>query len=109
MPLNLWNVSTFRAIGSNWGHFIEADEKTLKEISFDKGRILLATENPNRIASKIQLIVDGKGYIVRVEKKESFRIVGSSKIFYSSGSKRVGEDDDVGRSNDDMEHKGMEK
>lgn len=65
-----WNIPSFRAIGSNWGHFIEVDEKTLKEVSFDKGRILLATENPYRIAGKIHLAVDGNIYMVRVEEEE---------------------------------------
>ncbi|KAF7139075.1 hypothetical protein RHSIM_Rhsim07G0052100 [Rhododendron simsii] len=31
MPLNAWNVPTFRAIGSRWGCFIEVDSNTLEE------------------------------------------------------------------------------
>lgn len=68
MPLNSWNMPSFRAIGSIWGHLIEVDEgRTLKEISFEKGRLLLATENPNRIEGKIQLvIVQGQGELKKM-------------------------------------------
>ncbi|KAI8530606.1 hypothetical protein RHMOL_Rhmol11G0072300 [Rhododendron molle] len=81
MPLNVWNVPSFRAIGSNWGDFIEVDETTLQEASYEKGRILIATENPSKIEGKIQLIVEGKRYMIRVEEEQSFRIVKSSKQF----------------------------
>ncbi|KAG5527557.1 hypothetical protein RHGRI_028461 [Rhododendron griersonianum] len=48
-----WNVPFFRAIGSIWGHFIEVNDETLMEISFAKGRVLIATENPNKIVGKV--------------------------------------------------------
>ncbi|KAI8572835.1 hypothetical protein RHMOL_Rhmol01G0231200 [Rhododendron molle] len=59
MPLNAWNMPAFRSIGSIWGHFLEVDEETLKEVSFDKGKVLIATENTSKISDKIQFIVDG--------------------------------------------------
>ncbi|KAF7153652.1 hypothetical protein RHSIM_Rhsim01G0117600 [Rhododendron simsii] len=40
--------------------------------------------------------------MVRVEEEERFRIVSSSSHDYNSGPKRVGEDEDVDSSNDDM-------
>ncbi|KAG5561213.1 hypothetical protein RHGRI_004292 [Rhododendron griersonianum] len=106
MPLNAWNVPSFKAIASNWGHFIEVDDRTLRELSFEKGRVLLATDNPNKIVGIIQLIVDGSKYNVRVEEESSFRVVTSSSQFSSFGSKVVGEEeDDVDRSKDDKENK----
>lgn len=42
MPLNAWSVPTFKEIGQKWGHFIEVDENTLKEVSYERGRILIA-------------------------------------------------------------------
>ncbi|KAI8542688.1 hypothetical protein RHMOL_Rhmol08G0158100 [Rhododendron molle] len=108
MPLNSWNMPSFRVIGSIWGHLIEVDERTLKEISFEKGRLLLANENPNRIKGKIRLVVDGINYTVRVEEEESFKTISSSKQFYSSGSRRV-EEDDVDKSKNDMDNNRTEK
>lgn len=106
MPLNAWNVPSFKAIASNWGHFIEVDDRTLRELSFEKGRVLLATDNPNKIVGIIQLIVDGSKYNVRVEEESSFRVVTSSSQFSSFGSKVIGEEeDDVDRSKDDKENK----
>lgn len=49
MPINAWTATTFRAIGSKWGHFIEVDGNTLRENSFEKGRILIATEEFRKI------------------------------------------------------------
>lgn len=109
MPLNVWNVPSFRAIGSNWGHFIEVYENTLKEASYEKGRLLIATEHPSKIEGKVQLIVDGKRYMVRVEEEQSFRIVKSSKhlsSLVSEGSKGLvpeEEDDDMDMVDVDMD------
>ncbi|KAI8563374.1 hypothetical protein RHMOL_Rhmol03G0107100 [Rhododendron molle] len=60
MPLNVWNVPSFRRIASIWGHFIEVDDNTLREVSFEKGRVLIATEKSCKIEGKGQLIVEGK-------------------------------------------------
>lgn len=38
MPLKAWNNSSFRAIGSKWGHYIEVDDNTLKQKSYEKGK-----------------------------------------------------------------------
>ncbi|KAF7132286.1 hypothetical protein RHSIM_Rhsim09G0039900 [Rhododendron simsii] len=81
----------------------QVDENTLKEKSFEKGRFLIATESSKRIEGKIQLIVEGKNYVIRVEEEETFRTVCSNKKFYSSGSRQVREDDDVDRGGRDLD------
>lgn len=110
MPLNVWNVPSFQAIGSNWGDFIEVDENTLQEASYEKGRILIATENPSKIEGKIQLIVEGKRYMIRVEEEQSFRIVKSSKKFsrISLGSEGA-KSSMSGKEKDDMDKKDADK
>ncbi|KAF7112719.1 hypothetical protein RHSIM_RhsimUnG0200600 [Rhododendron simsii] len=101
MPLNVWNVPSFRAIGSKWGHFIEVDDNTLREKSYEKGRLLIATDNFRKIEGTIQLTVERKVYEIIVEEEESFRVVRSSKDFSSSGSEADGEDDDMADSDKD--------
>lgn len=104
MPLNAWNDLSFRALGSNWGQFIQLDDRTLRGISFEKGRILIATEIPKKIEEVIQVTVEGTNYMVRVEEEESFRSVESNMFPLSSVSAGAGEeDDDVGGPNHDMD------
>ncbi|KAG5551820.1 hypothetical protein RHGRI_010049 [Rhododendron griersonianum] len=44
------------------------------------GRILIATENPNKIEGEVQLVVNGRNYIVRVEEEDTFRTVSSTNL-----------------------------
>ncbi|KAG5546364.1 hypothetical protein RHGRI_018518 [Rhododendron griersonianum] len=69
-------------------------------------RILLATESHNRIEGKIQLIVDGIKYTVRVEEEGTFRVVASSEHATNS---EAGEDDEVDNIDDDKDASRMEK
>ncbi|KAI8568926.1 hypothetical protein RHMOL_Rhmol02G0238700 [Rhododendron molle] len=87
------------SIGSIWGHFLEVDEETLKEVSFDKGRVLIATENTGKICDKIQVIVDGQAYTIRVEEEDNFRKI--------HGQKESGEDDEVDRLENELEDNRM--
>lgn len=105
MPLNAWNVQTFRAIGSLWGCFIEVDSDTLREVSFVKGRILIATENPNKIRGEVQLMVDRRKYIVTMEEEESYRTVISTIRVpdYVVNSEPDKEDDEVDNEDDDKD------
>lgn len=43
IPLNAWDMVTFKLIAENWGTFMEVDANTLKYLSFEKGRIMVAT------------------------------------------------------------------
>lgn len=70
MPLNAWSVSTFREIGNLWGHFIEVDEDTLRKISFEQGRILIATENQSHIEGEVKLLVGGVKYLIKSRGRE---------------------------------------
>ncbi|KAH7859110.1 hypothetical protein Vadar_031653 [Vaccinium darrowii] len=80
MPLSAWSSQTFKDIGSIWGEFIEVDENTLKGGSYEKGRILIATDHSKRIEGNIELVEDGRKYIVRIEEESSFRKVESSNF-----------------------------
>lgn len=65
MPLQVWNIPTFRTIGSNWGQFLQVNEYTMKETSYEKGRILIATKISEKIEGTIELMVEGKKYMVK--------------------------------------------
>lgn len=78
MPLNGWSIPTFKLIGDCWGKFLQVDEKTSKEESFVRGRILIATEQVHKIMGTIELMILGKNYSVRIEEDESFRFIKSS-------------------------------
>lgn len=105
MPLNAWNFPSFRAIGSSWGCVIEVDSDTLREASYAKGRILIATENHNKIEGEVQLVVDGGNYRVRVEEEESFRTIPSINMApsFEISSENKEEDDDVDRVENELE------
>lgn len=66
MPLTAWSIQTFRRIGEIWGDFIILDEETMKEESFDVGRLLIATDRAQRIDECINISVRGKNHRVNV-------------------------------------------
>ncbi|KAF7131755.1 hypothetical protein RHSIM_Rhsim09G0140400 [Rhododendron simsii] len=101
MPLNAWNVPSFKDIGSIWGCFIEVDNDTLREVSFAEGRVLIATENPSKIDGEVQLIVKGRKYNVRVEEEDTFRTVNSTYLV--SNSEAQEEDDEADNTEDDRD------
>lgn len=49
-----------------WGDFIAVDENTLKENSFTKAKILIASKAKSKIEEEINLDVDGKIYSVQI-------------------------------------------
>lgn len=77
MPLNGWSVPNFKLIGDSWGEFIKVDDDTLHERSFEKGRILIVTEQIQRISGTIHLEILGINYSVRIEEDVSFRTITS--------------------------------
>ncbi|KAI8535186.1 hypothetical protein RHMOL_Rhmol10G0154200 [Rhododendron molle] len=99
----VWSIDYVDTIASNWGHFIEVDDSTQKEASFDKGRFLIATEISKKIEGEVQVLVDGSKYMVRVEEEDSYRVVTSSSMFSSSGPRPIEEEDDVDRTNDEVD------
>lgn len=72
IPLNVWNVQTFRLIAEIWGCFIKVDESTLKDLFFAEGKILIATTETCLIDSWIQIEVAGVIYEVQVSEYSSF-------------------------------------
>lgn len=80
MPLSTWSSQTFKEIGSIWGDFLKVDENTLRGSSYEKGRILIATDQTQRIEGVVELVVDGIRYLVRIEEDDSFRKVESSNL-----------------------------
>ncbi|KAG5562078.1 hypothetical protein RHGRI_004952 [Rhododendron griersonianum] len=89
-----------------------ANYTLLSMVYAESGRFLIATEKSSKIEGKVQLIVEGKRYMVSVEEEEFFRIVSSSKQGSSPGSevsKPREEDDDVDSSSDDKEANGTKR
>ncbi|KAH7846149.1 hypothetical protein Vadar_010477 [Vaccinium darrowii] len=70
MPLQSWNVNTFKRIGDYCGVFINTDAETAFEQSYDIGRILISTDYQERIEEWINLVVNGKLYKVKIWEEE---------------------------------------
>lgn len=72
-------------------------------MSFEEGRILIATEESNKIDEIIKLKVNGKQYEVRVVESESFRTVQSiQNCCRSIEVPQQEDDDDVDNSKDEV-------
>lgn len=102
MPLNAWNLTTFREIGNHWGQFIEVDSNTLNEVSYEVGRVLIATDASSRIEDHLQIVIQGMNYMVRVEEMETFRVVNPITT-PSSGAEFNGRDDDMADNKSDKD------
>lgn len=89
MPLSAWSSQTFKDIGNIWGDFIEVDENTLREGSYEKGRILIATNQTQKIVGNVALVEDGMKYLIRIEEEDSFRKVESNN-FLTENAKVLG-------------------
>ncbi|KAG5534965.1 hypothetical protein RHGRI_022921 [Rhododendron griersonianum] len=72
MPLNAWDYTSFKRIGELWGHFISVDEETLRDSYFAQGKILIATEEIQKIEQWVHLEVQGVKYDVLVKETSSF-------------------------------------
>ncbi|KAH7866477.1 hypothetical protein Vadar_020924 [Vaccinium darrowii] len=69
MPFSAWSSQTFKEIGNIWGDFLKVDENTLRGGSYEKGRLLIATDHTQRIQGVVELAVDGIRYLVRIEEE----------------------------------------
>lgn len=92
MPLNTWNVSTFRTIGNRWGLYMDVDENTLREVSYEKGRVLIVTTEENKIKGQVQLVVNGRKFIIKIEEEESFRSLTPDFLCSVSDSNNIADD-----------------
>ncbi|KAG5543613.1 hypothetical protein RHGRI_016383 [Rhododendron griersonianum] len=82
-------------------NFIEVDKDTLKEVSYAKGRVLIASENSNKIEGEVQVVVNGRKYCVQVVEEETFRTVVSIESTVTSEAEV--EDDEVDNTGDDRD------
>lgn len=105
MSLNGWSVPNFKIIGNAWGNFLQVDEPTLKEVSYEKGRLLIATEQSQKISGFIELDILGKVYMVRVEEESSFRIIKDNMFSTGSPKSRAKDLEKDEERDDEEEHK----
>ncbi|KAH7862923.1 hypothetical protein Vadar_011144 [Vaccinium darrowii] len=70
MPLTVWNAASFKRLSEIWGDFITLDVETLKEESYDVGRMLIATEHPQKIDDWINITARGKNHRVKIWEEE---------------------------------------
>lgn len=68
---------TFKKIGGQWRNFIAVDEDTLKETSFTKVKILIASKSQSKIEEEINMDANGRIHLVRVFEESSSRILQS--------------------------------
>lgn len=66
------------------GQFLHVDESTLKGSSFASAKILIATNQFQKIEGSVDLIVDKDYYSVCVVEEESFRSIKLSLVDISS-------------------------
>lgn len=66
VPIQAWNASTFKRIGESWGDFINLDEETMRELSYDIGRMLITTDYELPFDEWINILINGINYRVRV-------------------------------------------
>ncbi|KAF7148721.1 hypothetical protein RHSIM_Rhsim03G0104400 [Rhododendron simsii] len=62
VTLNIQPIASNWRIGQVWGDFILLDYESLKEESYEVGRMMIATENSNRIDDSINITVRGRNY-----------------------------------------------
>ncbi|KAI8562178.1 hypothetical protein RHMOL_Rhmol03G0014700 [Rhododendron molle] len=72
VPLDVWNAKTFIQIAKIWGSFIMLDEQTLNDRSFAEGKVLIATEEIQKIDKRIQIEIEGVTYAVLISEISSF-------------------------------------
>lgn len=108
-PLNAWSNPTFKEIGEKWGNFLKIDEDTLKESSYVKARILIATDQIEKLEGYIDLCIDGVKYTVRVTEEDTFRFIMQSSVdlplesFMEKKKGAIEEDDDRAIYKDEVE------
>ncbi|KAG5527464.1 hypothetical protein RHGRI_028380 [Rhododendron griersonianum] len=73
----------------------------MREVSYAKGRVLIATEISNKIEGEVQLSVNGRNYFVQVVEEETFRSIVSTVHGVVSEAKV--QDDDVDNTGDDRD------
>ncbi|KAL7206344.1 hypothetical protein ACSBR2_019119 [Camellia fascicularis] len=66
IPINLWSVSTFRSIATQWGTMVQLEEDVNNPQSFQQGRVRVVTRCMKMINTTIQLECKGILYPVRV-------------------------------------------
>lgn len=112
MPLQSWNINTFKLIGDYCGVFINTDVETALEHSYDVGRILISTDYSEKIEEWINIIVNGKVYKVRIWEEDCddpFNTIFNDKVNIGVQTEWLKEKDrEVIHDSDVAEKKGME-
>ncbi|KAH7833795.1 hypothetical protein Vadar_009784 [Vaccinium darrowii] len=80
MPLTVWNAVSFKRLSEIWRHFITLDVETLKEESYDVGRMLIATEHPQKIDDWINITVRGKNHRVKIWEEDCDDIYNENPV-----------------------------
>ncbi|KAH7848860.1 hypothetical protein Vadar_009323 [Vaccinium darrowii] len=70
MPLNAWELKSFKKIAESWGEFLVLNQEMLSMDSFDVGRLLIVTNCKYKIDEWINVIVKGRNYQVQVWEEE---------------------------------------
>ncbi|KAF7129202.1 hypothetical protein RHSIM_Rhsim10G0173700 [Rhododendron simsii] len=70
LAARLKQITTTERIGETWGDFISLDYETLKEESYEVGRMMIAIENSNHIDDWINIMVRDRIYSTKVWEEE---------------------------------------
>ncbi|KAH7845501.1 hypothetical protein Vadar_002929 [Vaccinium darrowii] len=99
VPLNAWGQNLFKSIGNIWGSFIRIDANTSQHSSFDKGRILIATEAKSKMDSWINVDIKGVCYPIKVIEEDYF----ISKLLKEDGLSDSSSGDETKKEDADMD------
>ncbi|XVF82041.1 hypothetical protein PTKIN_Ptkin16aG0011200 [Pterospermum kingtungense] len=91
VPLQLWNVEFFKALGNRWGTFVRADYFTLSKERLDFARILVTVESRLDIPGTVSVSVKDVSYKIVVSLEEDNPVVVNSGSY--DGVKSKDEDD----------------
>ncbi|GMJ13842.1 hypothetical protein HRI_005053400 [Hibiscus trionum] len=70
VPLSIWSIDFFEALGRRWGTVIDIDKETRNMSRFDKARMVLEVQKISVIPRSISVIVNGQVNKILLEVKE---------------------------------------
>ncbi|KAH7841442.1 hypothetical protein Vadar_029922 [Vaccinium darrowii] len=108
MPLNAWELKSFKKIAESWGEFLTLDQETLSMEAFDVGRLLMVTSCKYKIDEWINVIVKGRNYHVQVWEEECddpFDVKGVKHIDHQLNTNSISNSVNNGASHADPQFK----
>ncbi|KAK8575647.1 hypothetical protein V6N12_063315 [Hibiscus sabdariffa] len=72
VSIHAWSRETFERVMSHWGNVILMAKETLEPSSFERGRVLIETGVLDRIEERLELVVEGRKFSIRLSETDTF-------------------------------------